>query len=141
MVIRGVSSYLSEPGVLVDVLSFVDRGLQLLQDTSAARQRSRQSRKLPPPCKLEEQRLCAAESIPGHWSTSPSTWSVKSVIKSLGRNVAILSVSHLFATFRGIVLDGLFECRDVTEGAEKQDHLLLFVPNGSDLHKEPDRRP
>lgn len=67
--IGGVSSYLGEPGVLVHVLSFVDRGLQLLQDTSAARQRSRQARKLPPSCKSEEQSLCAAESIPGHFST------------------------------------------------------------------------
>lgn len=64
--------YLGEPGVLVDVLSFVDRGLQLLQDASAARQRSRQSRKLPPSCKPEEQSLCAAESIPGQWSAFQS---------------------------------------------------------------------
>lgn len=77
-------SYLGQPGVLVDVLSFVDGGLQLLQDASAARQRSRQPRKLPPPCKGEEQSLCAAESISGHWSTFPSTGSVKSVIKWLG---------------------------------------------------------
>lgn len=50
-------------------------------------------------------------------------------------------VSDLFATFRGVVFDGLLKCRDVAEGAEKQDHLLLFIPNGSDLHKKPDRRP
>lgn len=55
--------------------------------------------------------------------------------------MATSEVSAIFATFRGIVFDGLFKCRDVAEGAEKQDHLLLFIPNGSDLHKEPDRRP
>lgn len=49
--------------------------------------------------------------------------------------------SDLFATFRGIVFNGLFERRDVAERAEKQDHLLLFVSNGSNLHKEPNGRP
>lgn len=47
----GVSSHLGEPGVLVDVLSFVDGGLQLLQDASAARQGARQPGELPPSCK------------------------------------------------------------------------------------------
>lgn len=71
------------------------------------------------------------------WMRSPSNISLQAKLE----NVAISSVSDLSATFRGIVLDGLFERRDVAEGAEKQDHLLLFIPNGSDLHKKPDRRP
>lgn len=55
--------------------------------------------------------------------------------------IDIWSVGDVSTTFRGIVFNGLFKCRDVAEGAEKQDHLLLLVPNGGDLHKKPDRRP
>lgn len=50
-------------------------------------------------------------------------------------------MAQVSATFRGIVFDGLLESRDVAEGAEKQDHLLLLVSNGSDLHEKPDGRP
>lgn len=50
-------------------------------------------------------------------------------------------MSRVSATFGGIVLDGLLEGRDVAERAEEQDHLLLLVSNGSDLHKKPNGRP
>lgn len=49
--------------------------------------------------------------------------------------------ARVFATFGGIVLDGLLEGRDVAERAEEQHHLLLLVSNGSDLHKKPNGRP
>ena len=37
----------------------------------------------------------------------------------------------------GFVLDGLLEECDVPEGAEEQNHLLVFIPNRSDLHVKP----
>lgn len=44
-------------------------------------------------------------------------------------------------TFGRIVFNGLFKGRDVAERAKKQDHFLLFISNGSNLHKKPNRRP
>lgn len=42
-------------------------------------------------------------------------------------------------TFGGLVFDGLLEQGDVLERAEEQNHLVVLVPDGSDLHVEPDR--
>lgn len=44
-------------------------------------------------------------------------------------------------TFHRVVLDWLLEGGDVTEGAEKQDHFVLLVPDGSDLHEKPNWHP
>lgn len=44
-------------------------------------------------------------------------------------------------TFGRFVFDWLLEGSDVTEGAEEEDDLVLLVPDWSNLHQEPDRRP
>lgn len=44
-------------------------------------------------------------------------------------------------TFRRLILDWLLEGGDVAEGAEEEDHFVLLVPDGSDLHKEPHGQP
>lgn len=44
-------------------------------------------------------------------------------------------------TFGSLILDWLLEGGDVAEGAEKQDDFVLFVPDRSNLHKEPHRHP
>lgn len=44
-------------------------------------------------------------------------------------------------TFGRFVFNWLLEGSDVTEGAEEEDDLVLLVPDWSNLHKEPDRRP
>lgn len=50
-------------------------------------------------------------------------------------------LNYLTLTFGGIVFNGLFEGRYVAEGAEEQDHFLLFVSYRSNLHKKPNRCP
>lgn len=49
--------------------------------------------------------------------------------------------SRLTLTFGGVVFNGLFKGRDVTEGAQEEDHLLLLISNGGNLHKKPHGRP
>lgn len=44
-------------------------------------------------------------------------------------------------TFGRFIFDWLLEGSDVTEGAKKQDDLVLLVPDWSDLHEEPNRHP
>lgn len=44
-------------------------------------------------------------------------------------------------TFGGVVFNGLFKGRDVAEGAQEQNHLLLFISNWGDLHEKPHGRP
>lgn len=44
-------------------------------------------------------------------------------------------------TFWWVILNWLFEGGDVTESAEKQDDLVLLVPDWSDLHKKPNWHP
>lgn len=45
---------------------------------------------------------------------------------------------HLGLTSGGFVLDGLLEEGDVPEGAEEEDHLVVFIPYRGDLHVKPD---
>lgn len=40
-------------------------------------------------------------------------------------------------TSGGFILDGLLEECDVPEGAEEEDHLIVFIPYGGDLHVKP----
>lgn len=40
-------------------------------------------------------------------------------------------------TFARVVLNGLLEGCYVTECAQEQNHFILFIPDGSDLHKKP----
>lgn len=40
-------------------------------------------------------------------------------------------------TSGGFIFDGLLEECDVPEGAEEENHLVVFVPNGGDLHVKP----
>lgn len=57
------------------------------------------------------------------------------------KNIKLNKFNLWTRTFGRIIFDGLFKGCDVTECAQKQDHFLLFVPNGSNLHKKPNRRP
>lgn len=52
--------------------------------------------------------------------------------------------SHILVdtpTFGRFIFNWLLEGSDVTEGAKKQDHLVLLVPDWSDLYEEPNRHP
>lgn len=44
-------------------------------------------------------------------------------------------------TFARVVLNRLLECSYVTERAKEQNHLILLIPDRSDLHKKPHGRP
>lgn len=48
------------------------------------------------------------------------------------------SGSGLRLTSGGFILDGLLEEGDVPEGAEEENHLVVFVPYRGDLHVKPD---
>lgn len=59
----------------------------------------------------------------------------------LTKGIKLNKYNLLTPTFGRIVFNWLFKGRDVAECAKKKDHFLLFISNGGNLHKKPNRRP